>query len=116
MAFLFGTIDATHFYVKIDNMYKAQMFQETLSAVIEETEIDRERILSGCKQEEVVDARALLVKVMSERGLYPAQISSLTGIGLRSITKFLLCFGVRVNSRKILRINYERVRNKLGMP
>lgn len=96
-------------------MYKAQIFQEAISAVVEETEIDREQILSGCKREEVVDARALLVKVMNEKGLYPIQICRLTGIGLRSITKFLLYFDARINSRTILRINYERVKNKLSI-
>lgn len=96
-------------------MYKAQIFQEALAAIVEETEIEREQILSGCKQEEVVDARALLIKIMNEKGLYPTQISKITGIGLRSITKFLLDFKGRIHSRKILRMNYENIRNKLGI-
>ena len=70
-------------------MYKAHIFQEALNAVMDETEVEREQILSGCKQEEVVDARSLLIKVMNEKGLYPVQISQITGIGFRSITKFL---------------------------
>lgn len=96
-------------------MYKMQIFQETLSAVVETTEIEQGQILSGCKQEEVVDARSLLIKLMSEKGLYPVQISKITGLNSRSVTQFLLGFKSRINSRKILRMNYECLRNKLGI-
>lgn len=96
-------------------MYKMQMFQEALSAVVEEMEVKQEQILSGCKQEEVVDARSLLIKLMNDKGLYPVQISHLTGLNIRSVTQFLLGFKERINSRKILRMNYERLKNKLGI-
>lgn len=96
-------------------MYKLAIFQNTLSAVAEETEITQDLILSNNKQEEVVDARYLLVEIMFEQGLYPTQISHLTNIGLRSINNFLQGFSSRCNSRKIMRIDYDRVRNKLGM-
>ena len=96
-------------------MYKMQIFQEVISEVIDATEIEKEQILSPCKREEVVDARAVLIKLLSEKGLYPMHISRLTGINLRSVTKFLLGFRERIDSRKILRMNYERMRKKLGM-
>jgi hypothetical protein len=96
-------------------MYKVQIFQEVLSAVVDATDVEQEQILSGCKQEEVVDARSLLVKLMSDKGLYPMQISNLTGINCRSVTKFLVGFRERVNSRKILRIYYERLKAQLGI-
>lgn len=96
-------------------MYKMQIFQETLSAVVEAMEVEQEQILSGCKQEEVVDARSLLIKLMSDKGLYPVQISHLTGLNNRSVTQFLLAFRERINSRKILRINYERLKSQLGI-
>lgn len=96
-------------------MYKIQIFQEVLPAVVEEMEVEQEQILSGCKQEEVVDARSLLIKLMNDKGLYPVQISKITGINIRSVTQFLLGFKERINSRKILRINYERLKNQLGI-
>lgn len=94
---------------------KAQILQEVLSAVVEETEIPREQILSGVKSEEVVDARSLLIKLLYERGLYPTQISQMTGICSRSVDRFLQDFRERIESRKMLRVNYDRVRNTLGM-
>lgn len=96
-------------------MYKVQIFQEVLPVVVEEMEVEQEQILSGCKQEEVVDARSLLIKLMNDKGLYPVQISKITGINIRSVTQFLLNFKERINSRKILRINYERLKNQLGI-
>ena len=92
-----------------------QIFQETLAAVEDAMEIDSAQILSGCKQEEVVDARALLIKLMRDRGLYPVQISSITGLNSRSVTQFLLSFSERINTRKILRMNYENLKIKLGI-
>ena len=92
-----------------------QIFNETLSAVVEETEIEEGQILSGSKEEEVVDARSILIRVMNERGLYPIQISRLTGICQRSVTRFLIGFKSRCDSRKIMRLNYENVKTKLGL-
>ena len=83
--------------------------------MVEAMEVEEEQILSGCKQEEVVDARALLIRLMNDKGLYPVQISKITGINIRSVTQFLLGFKERINSRKILRINYERLKNQLGI-
>ena len=96
-------------------MYKMQIFQDSLKAVAEETEIDPELIISACKQEEVVDARALLVKIMRDFGLYPTQIGKLTGMDSRRVTYFLIGFKERIEGRKILRINYENVKKKVGL-
>ena len=96
-------------------MYKMQIFQETLSAVVDETGLDSNLILSGCKEEESVDARSVLIKILNERGLYPIQISRFTGICLRSVNRFLIGFKERCNSRKIMRLNYENVRTKVGL-
>ena len=96
-------------------MYKVQIFQEVLDAVINETEIDAQLILSNNKEEEVVDARSIVVKVMNEKGLYPIQISSITGLCIRSVNRFLIGFKERCNSRKIMRLNYENVKTKVGL-
>ena len=96
-------------------MYKMQIFQETLSAVMDETGLESEQILSNGKGEEAVDARSILIKIMNERGLYPIQISRFAGICIRSVNRFLIGFKERCDSRKIMRLNYENVRTKLGL-
>lgn len=96
-------------------MYKMQIFQEALNAVTEETGLEGKQILSNSKDEESVDARSILVKIMNEQGLYPIQISRFTGICIRSVNRFLIGFRERCDSRKIMRLNYESVKTKVGI-
>ena len=96
-------------------MYKMQVYLDTLSAVAEETEVEMEKILSGCKEEEVIDARSILIRLLSEQGLYPIQISRFTGICVRSVNRFLLDFQDRIVSRRMMRLFYDNVRKKVGL-
>ena len=96
-------------------MYKMQIFQDALAAVVEETGIESRQILSGAKEEEVVDARSILIEVMYECGLYPVQISVFTGICPRSVNRFLAGFYGRCAIRTLMRINYDNVKTKLGL-
>lgn len=96
-------------------MYKMQVYLDTLSAVAEETEVEMEKILSGCKEEEVIDARAILIRLLSEQGLYPIQISRFTGICVRSVNRFLLDFQDRIVARRMMRLFYDNVKKKLGL-
>ena len=96
-------------------MYKMQVYLDTLSAVAEETEVEMEKILSGCKEEEVIDARAILIRLLSEQGLYPIQISRFTGICVRSVNRFLLDFQDRIVSRRMMRLFYDNARKKIGL-
>lgn len=95
-------------------MGKQDTFNKVLSLIEEETEISRALIMSGNKREEVVDARALLINILNEQGFYPVQIAALSGICPRCIMPFILNFRERKESRRMLRIYYERVRKKLG--
>ena len=99
---------------KMSAMGKQEIFNKVLSLVEEETEVSRDLILSGNKQEEVVDARALLIFTLYEQGLYPAQIGCLTKICPRCINPFILNFRGRKESRRMLGVYYERVKKKLG--
>ena len=94
-------------------MGKQDTFERVLSLVEEEVEVPRNLILSGNKQEEVVDARALLIYTMYEIGFYPAQIGAMTGICSRCINPFILNFNERKSSRRMLGIYYEKVQRKL---
>ena len=112
LLFLFGTL----FSIRARNeneMRKQEMFEMVLSFIEEETEVSRSLILSGDKHEEVVDARSLLIIVLSELGFYPSQIAALSGICPRCISPFIVAFGERRASRRMLGIYYERVMRKL---
>ena len=49
-------------------MCKSEIFAEILEAVSRETEVSAQRILGCSKQMEVVDARSILAKLLSEKG------------------------------------------------
>ena len=57
------------------SMCKSEIFAEILKIVSQETEIAIDRILSSDKDSETVDARYLLVHILSEKGFYPSQTS-----------------------------------------
>lgn len=96
-------------------MYKMQIYLDTLSAVAEETELEIVKIISGCKEEEAIDARAILIRLLFEQGLYPIQISKFSGICQRSVNRFLLDFSDRISTRIMMRLYYDNLRKKLGL-
>ena len=95
-------------------MDKTRIFLACLAWVADEPCIDSTLIVSADKSEDVVDARHLLVKALSDCGLYPASISLLIGQSTRNINSILAGFASRCNRRKILRYNYAQVRRLIG--
>ena len=94
-------------------MDKTQILLDCLTWVADETCIDSTLIVSADKSEDVVDARHLLVKALSDCGLYPASIALLIGQSTRNVNSILAGFSARCNRRKILRYNYAQVRRQL---
>lgn len=95
-------------------MEKLKILSVCLDLVSDECEIDQQAILSECKNEDVVDARHLLVKLMSECGLYPSTIALLIGCTSRNINAILSGFKARCDRRKLLRNSYERLKKQIG--
>lgn len=95
-------------------MDKTQILLDCLTWVADETCIDTTLIVSQDKTEDVVDARHLLVKALSDCGLYPATIAMLIGQSARNVNSILAGFSARCNRRKILRYNYAQVKRLIG--
>jgi hypothetical protein len=95
-------------------MYRKEIFAKVLAEVEQITELSADVIVSKKRNEEIVDARCLLVYFLNEQGLYPCQIAQLMDLSLRHINDILSSFSERRESRKILRINYELMRKSLG--
>lgn len=56
-------------------MCKSELFNLTLNAVSQEMEIAAKRILSHDMDSEVVDARHLLIRILTARGLYSSEVA-----------------------------------------
>lgn len=92
-------------------MCKSEIFAELLDAVAKETEISKELILSECKKSDVVDARSILVKLLSDKGFYPTQIAEMMNKKYHTIKKILKCYPVRELNCKMLSTYFERINN-----
>lgn len=95
-------------------MKKDQLFNALLQVVSEECEITAEEILSTNRSVEVVDARHILVKCLSECGMYVADMARLTGLSVRSINHILCEFDNRIRFGHYMRNNYARVRQRIS--
>ena len=96
------------------SMCKSEIFAEILKIVSSETEIPAERILSSDKDTETVDARYLLVYILSEMGFYPSQTSIHLHKTKRAINYIISNFEERLNSGKMMRIYLENIKKKIG--
>ncbi len=70
-------------------MCKSEIFFNLLGLTERETEVSRERILGDFRDMESTDARYVLVRLLSEAGLYPDQIAGMTNRTARGIRRLL---------------------------
>ena len=95
-------------------MCKTEIFAHILDTVSKETEIPKERILSESKDAEVVDARYILVKLLTDTGMYPSQIASKINKTRRAVNYIISNFSSRETAGKMLRIYLDNIKKRLG--
>ena len=95
-------------------MCKTEIFADILDTVSKETAIPKERILSESKDAEVVDARYILVKLLTDTGMYPSQIASKTNKTRRAVNYIISNFSNRETAGKMLRIYLDNIKKRLG--
>lgn len=95
-------------------MCRTEIFNHILSVVENVTEINKDVILSNDKTTEVVDARYLLVYLLSKEGFYPSSISLMIHKSKRAVNYILSNFSYRLKTTKILRTQLENIKNILG--
>ncbi len=93
-------------------MKKSEIFAGILTDVSAETEIDGCKILSGSRLEEVVDARYLVIFLLTGNGFYPAMIADRMGMTARAVRSALAGFEARLAGSPGLRLVFERVARK----
>lgn len=94
-------------------MCKTQLFKKTLQLVSEETEIPELLILSDSKMIPVVDARSILVAILTEQGLYPTQIAEYLHKTPSSIRYLISKFTDRQKANKIIATYSQNIRKSL---
>lgn len=91
-----------------------EIFARLLKIVSEVTEVSPDAIISKDRHEEVVDARCLLVYLLSQQGLYPSVIARYTRLSIRTVNSTISTFAERADSRRMLAVNLEKTQRKLG--
>lgn len=76
-------------------MRKSELFVHILDCVSLETEISKEDILSSNKCAEIVDARYMLVYLLSRNGFYYREIARLSGISRQAVSRMVSYFRIR---------------------
>lgn len=93
----------------------AELADYVLRLVADELEVTKEQILSKSRKAEIVDARWLAVMLMYKSGMYPMRIAESLRISPRYAHYIITGFSDRKDCNPILRMNYEAVKNKLGL-
>ena len=94
-------------------MKKSQLFIALLNIVCNETEVDKDILLSRNRSAEGVDARHIFIKCLYDNGLYPNEIASRLGVSTRAVTHALSSFHDRCSFGFYLRNNYEKIKKQL---
>lgn len=89
-----------------------QDFDRTLDIVSQVTEIEKEKILSSCRQMEYVEARALLIKALSEQGYHYRTIAAYMDRAATSVKALLDGFEQRINNPLLKKLHTE-IRRKV---
>lgn len=94
-------------------MCKSEIFAEIVNLVGKETEVSTESILSSSKVTEVVDARSIVIFLLSGYGLYLEQIAALLHKTSASIRYLLSTFESRKSANKMIAIYLQNIRKSL---
>lgn len=96
-------------------MCKTFIYETILGAIVSETEIPRELILSHDKHPDVVEARRLLFHYLKRAGFYPSQIARMTGQSRQCVNEQLKAFENRCQfCGNILKIYCKKLDNALS--
>lgn len=95
-------------------MCKSEIFADILVDVSRETEIPSELILSSSKRDEVIDARFILIHLMSLNGFYISEIARCVHVCERAVRYSRSHFHDRLQLSPMMRINLRKLETKWG--
>lgn len=96
-------------------MSKQDYFENVLNIVASMTELTAEQILHGKKTDDVVDARWIVVRMLSEHGYHTFNIAMLMHMTQRNVTYILTAFQDRLDQYdSLFKSTYQKVRVEVG--
>lgn len=96
-------------------MKTVDYYAKAVEVVSDVTGIEKDDIVSKKRQKPLVDARCIIVMLMTKAGYYPNQISEVMGISVRWVQKISETFRDRLRFRtgETFETNFEEASNKM---
>lgn len=94
-------------------MCKTQLFNTVLQIVAKETEIPESLIVSHSRSAAVVDARSILVNILTECGIYPVQIAEYIHHTPSSVRNLITGYDVRKKNNRLIAIMSQKIHKLL---
>lgn len=92
---------------------KRELYEQAKDSVLKHTEVSEVLLLSS-NREDCVDARCLLVCVLSRHGLTDTEIAEMMGVTRPCVNKLRASFIYR-NSKRMFNILWKRISNEVVM-
>lgn len=95
-------------------MRKSEVFEHVLRVIEQETEINRDLILSSRKNAEIVDARYILVYSLYCKGVYFKEIAQLLRLTRQAVNQIITKMDIHCSKGgKMFETNLNRICNML---
>lgn len=90
-----------------------KIFDKVVNIVSDRTGVNRNDLINS-RKEECVDARSILINLLSELGFTDSLISKYTCLTRQGVNKLKNTFNDRKKHSFILSTNYQQIRNELA--
>lgn len=91
-----------------------EIYKKMVGVISERTGIDSNDLITS-KKEECVDARSILINILSELGFSDNLISKYTSLTRQGVNKLKNSFHDRKKHSYILSTTYQQIRNELAI-
>ena len=96
-------------------MYSNSYFDRLVSVVARLSELSENAILHGRKTDAVVEARWIIVKILSEQGYHTSKIAISLNMTQRNVTHILTVFQDRLDGYdSLFKATYQKTRIQVG--
>ena len=91
-----------------------KILSDVIEAVSIETDVPVDMIMSRNRENEIVDARHICIKILRREGMYVSRIAEFMRMTPRNVQHVISEFDGRITFNRPMRNNYERILKRLG--
>lgn len=92
----------------------SDFFYSVVETTVKHTEVEKEKILSPSKNQEVVDARCIIIYILNKEGYYSSQIAKFLNLTETGVRYSLSTIESRFKNNKILKRLLLDIQNEIA--